>query len=531
MPGAVMQMALVGAADVVLTGSPEISFFKVLNKRYTHYAAESVQMAFKGMADFGKRVTCPITRSGDLVSKIWLQITLPDLANFQIAPTAAATSTVPSIVSARFTSSTTANVVVQAPTTSVADSLYRYVATVTSDDPDASEEVFYSATTTIGITGLAAGMWTYTVTVARQTMEDATTVLSTDDESESVQIIALRWANSVGHALLRNVELQLGGARIDKHESEFYDILSELNLPEEKRAGFERMVGKYRDYDIYDNSFSGSRTLFVPLHFFFCKAPSLSIPIVALAFHEINLSFDFRDWFEVIKSDVPINMLQDTRGATPSMDCKLYAEMYLLDTAERLRFSSMPQEMIIEVCQFHGDHPIIINPEEPNLTRKIALNFSHPVKELIFVYNHSDTYNATLTPSNYPTNGNDYFNVNMPGPDDDDEPITSAYLQINGSNRNEVRPGEYYRLVQPYQSHLRIPNKKIYVYSFSLNADDIQPSGSLNWSRVDQAHLVVTLNPKLATNVGTRGRIRCFGIAYNLLRISSGLGGLAFAGG
>jgi hypothetical protein len=133
-----------------------------------------------------------------------------------------------------------------------------------------------------------------------------------------------------------------------------------------------------------------------------------------------------------------------------------------------------------------------------------------------------------VTAPYYAVEGNDYFNCDMPSPYTSEEPIITAKLQINGSDRIEERPSQYYRLVQPFQHHLRIPNKKVYVYSLSLNADDIQPSGSLNWSRVDQAHLVLKLNPNM---INTRGRVRVFAISYNLLRIASGLGGLAFAGG
>ena len=527
MTGAVMQLALVGAADVIMTGSPEISFFKSLTRRYTHYAAESVQMAFQGTADFGRSVSAPITRSGDLVSKCYLQITLPDLNNFHASVNvalAAPTSTVPAIISARFTSSTTALVTITPPTSSSGS--HRYRVTLSRNNEDGEDEFFSAlSSTTILITALDKTK-SYSVVVNRQLMS-GTSVSSNDSNSASMDIICLKWCNSIGHAIMRSVECQLGGARIDRHVSEFFDIMSELNLPEEKRAGYEQMVGKYANYDLYDNSFS-QRTLFVPLIFFFNKAPSLSIPLVALAFHELKLNFEFRDWTELIKSNIPISTLVDTRGSTPSMECKLYSEMYLLDTEERLRFSSMPQEMIIEVCQFLGDHPIIVDTEEPNLSRKISLNFSHPVKELIFVYNHSSSYNANVTAPYYAVEGNDYFNCDMPSPYASEEPIITAKLQINGSDRIEERPSQYFRLVQPFQHHTRIPNKKVYVYSLSLNADDIQPSGSLNWSRVDQAHLVLTLNPNM---INTRGRVRVFAISYNLLRIASGLGGLAFAGG
>lgn len=503
-----LQLALYGAADIVLTGSPQVTFFKQVYRRYTLFSAEAVAQSFQGTADFGRKVTCPISRSGDLVSNVWLQFTLPDLANFRYDTAQAPSASVPAILSARFTSSTAAAVTIIPPT---GTPLATYTATL-SPANSAGVTQFTSSELRIPITGLSAGTTQYTVTV---------------DGSEPMPIVAIKWCNSVGHALIRSAEIEIGGARIDRHVSEYYDIISEFTLPEEKRAGFETMVGKFPDYDVYDNSFAGARTLFVPLQFFFCRSVGLSLPILALQYHDCKINLDLREYNELIKSDVNVSQLVDARGLPPVLGAELYTSFIYLDVEERRRYVSMPHEMLICQTQFQGDTPIIVDAEDRNLSRKINMNFSHPVKELIWLYNSAASYNSNVAPSQYATLGNDYFNTDLPAPHADEDPIVSARIQFNGHDRISERPSQYFRLVQPYQHHTRIPTKKLYCYSLSLFPEQDQPSGSANFSRLDTAHLCVQLSP----NVPTQGRIRVFANSYNVLRIASGLGGLAFAGG
>lgn len=72
-----MQLVAYGAQDIYLTGNPQITFFKVVYRRHTNFSMESIEQVFNGTADFGKRVTCTISRNGDLIHRVYLQVTLP----------------------------------------------------------------------------------------------------------------------------------------------------------------------------------------------------------------------------------------------------------------------------------------------------------------------------------------------------------------------------------------------------------------------------------------------------------------------
>jgi hypothetical protein len=248
------------------------------------------------------------------------------------------------------------------------------------------------------------------------------------------------------------------------------------------------------------------------------------MPLVALSFHQMKLDFNINSYLNCIKCNYPVTSLVSSAGNPLSMtQMKLYVDYIFLDAPERIRMSEISHEYLVEQLQFQGSEPITA-PSAPNgvTNRKITINFVHPTKALIFVFQSAGAYAQEDA-----VNGNDIFNYSIPG-DEAAEPIEAMTLLINGSERFSARPGAYFRLVQPYQHATRVPSspsKKIYVYSFALNnISDVQPSGSANFSRYDSAQLALTLNPNLPS-----GRLLVFATSWNILRIAAGMGGLAFA--
>jgi len=107
-------------------------------------------------------------------------------------------------------------------------------------------------------------------------------------------------------------------------------------------------------------------------------------------------------------------------------------------------------------------------------------------------------------------------------------PVVTAKLQLNGQDRFSEREGTYFSWVQPYQAHTRNPDEGINVYSFALRPEEHQPSGTCNFSRIDNATLQLVLSN--ATVEGTKtAKVRVYATNYNVLRIMSGMGGLAYS--
>ena len=330
------------------------------------------------------------------------------------------------------------------------------------------------------------------------------------------QVVNVKWCNSVGHALIQSAELELGGSRIDRHVSEWFDIRSELMEKDEKLKGFHDMVGKYATFDMWNDvhSSSGQKTYFVPLVFYSNRSPGMAIPLIALQFHELKLNFEFRPFRELVKAHSYVSFPNE-----PSMtNCKLYVDYIFLDQPERIRYAQIPHEYLIEQIQYHGSEPVVgaDNASAKTLSRKILLNFNHPVKEILWVYSAKDNHTVD------PVHGNSWFDYHIPGKESS-EVFKSFRLQLNGADRFNERPGEYFRKVQPYQHHTRCPLKRVYVYSFALNPEDMQPSGTCNMSRIDSATFNATLHEHIQS-----GKIHIFAVSYNVLRISNGMGGLAF---
>ena len=101
-------------------------------------------------------------------------------------------------------------------------------------------------------------------------------------------------------------------------------------------------------------------------------------------------------------------------------------------------------------------------------------------------------------------------------------PVVTAKLQLNGQDRFSEREGTYFDQVQPYQHHTRAPDTGINVYSFALRPEEHQPSGSCNFSRIDNATLQLVLSN--ATVAGTNtAKVRVYAVNYNVLRVMSGI--------
>jgi hypothetical protein len=200
----------------------------------------------------------------------------------------------------------------------------------------------------------------------------------------------------------------------------------------------------------------------------------------------------------------------------------LWVDYIFLDTDERRRFAQLSHEYLIEQLQFTGADTISASAAGSTSLRSVRMNFNHPCKELIWVVKP----NSTATDS---SGAAPYWNnfTNRSGDNQyvlSSNPVTSAKIQLNGNDRFTERSGNYFTLVQPYQHHEYTPDlfhNGINVYSFAIKPEEHQPSGTLNMSRIDTAVL------SLASSVA--GTIYIFTVNYNVLRILSGMGGLAYS--
>lgn len=511
------QLALIGEQDLFLSGNPTHTLWSSVWKRSTLFSMESINQPFNGDASLGRKCNVVISRSGDLLHTIYLQLQVPDLSDFSINRQAVPEQNRAVIVSARWTSASSARVKYLVPTDGISSDFEPIV--TDGDGLVVSDvEVTESGFNTMIITGLDKSK-TYTVQINR---------VVDSSVSEPERIVCLRWSNALGNAMLRKVSLHIGGTMISEATGEYYDIANELEMTNEKFEAYSRLIGKFPEYDLFDNSIEGGTTLFVPINMTFFKEASSAIPLISLAFHQVQLFFDFRSYSELIKSDVNIVSLMNTNGKTPESDfnIELYSTFIYLSQPERQRFLAQDQKL---EYLFHDiqaiDVPLIVNSNSTNLNKKINFVFNNPCVELLWTYTKAERYNNSISTEEYCTKGNDYFRYDIDG---STEIFDYANLQINGVDRQSRRPGLYYKQMEPYLRHSRTSLKDIFCFSFALQPENLQPSGSLNFSRVERSDLLLTLNSKFLEGVHS-GKITIFSKSLNILRIENGLAGVLFA--
>ena len=417
MGGGLLQLVAYGAQDVYLTGNPQITFFKVVYRRHTNFAIEAIQQTFNGNPGYGNTVNCQISRNGDLINRMYLQVDVP------------------------------------------------------------------------AITGTAES-----------------------------------YVNYLGLRLLKSVVIEIGGQQIDKHYSDWMYIWNELSLPTGKRYAYDKMVGA----DTGDTTTS-TTTLYVPLEFWFCRNVGLALPLIALQYHEVKVKIEFEQLSNcIVKSDGSTGA--DTGNFSELKDISLWVDYIFLDTDERRRFAQLSHEYLIEQLQFTGTETLGTG------STRVKLNFNHPCKELVWVAKAKGTTYRNARWYDYSDMDVKDDNAVVPN-DKAKNPFEDAILQLNGNDRFAIRKGSYFNLVQPYQHHTNVTaNPGINVYSFALKPEDHQPSGTLNMSRIDTATLMVTTVDKMQTNTGRSSSrtmdysgINIYAVNYNVLRILSGMGGLAYS--
>ncbi len=644
-----MQLVAYGAQDVYLTGNPQITFWKVTYRRYTNFAVESIEQTFNGQADFGRRVTCTISRNGDLASATYLQVTLPTVQTGSVpvpdglagGPNAGTNPPQNLFVAAQGT-------VPALPTHA------RWL-----DYP--GENIIHSVDVEVGGQRIDRhyGDWMH--------IWNQLTIPAAKEQG---------YMQMVGNTTALTYIATACGSAIDGPCSTGADTCGIGCVP---RTALPQT------------------TLYVPLQFWFCQNPGLAIPLIALQYHEVKivLDFNFLDqmlWATAMTVDSPQGQQVGGTGAagyfakhenTYNTLCltsaSLYVDYVFLDTDERRRMAQSPHEYLIEQLQFTGDQSV------GSSANKIQLSFNHPVKELIWVvqphcnvdycasfqadaqqnqlygaqpFNYTDgldglprnawnyrldhaglaypdsdgiaglpnsffdarfigctgpycSYSAMdfnqatspplmmtgiaagagTTPSSqyidatvtssgsgipFAVTPNDRHSTNqdlmtqamysssdptMPGSACSscsisacpsllcspgaavgavvvkssrdmscwgENPMVTGKLLLNGQDRFSERLGSYFDLVQPFQHHTRTPDTGINVYSFALKPEEHQPSGTCNFSRIDNASLSIVVSANTVRAGGT-ANVRVYATNYNIFRVMSGMGGLAYS--
>ena len=353
------------------------------------------------------------------------------------------------------------------------------------------------------------------------------------------------WVNGVGNALVKSVSLKIGSMEIDKHYSEWLDIWGELNVSSDKKEAYNSMVGNTYPSDDTDPETVKSKhpiTLYVPLRFWFNTNPGLALPLIALQYHKVTLHLELEEAKNLIRSDVDITTPKDNLGNDLKIiSCNLLIDYIYLDTDERRRFTQVSHEYLIETLQYSS----VVIPKNTTDTT-LELKFNNPIKYITWVVQNTNFTKSETGQGNSDTkrknSGNQKLRYScMANINGEYETFKNAKIQMNGYDRITERNAYYFRVIQNSQFMKCSTSKYIYSYSFALNPGKHQPSGTCNFSRLNDANLFIQFDnttPSLNKTstpsyymgqISEEVEVKIFAVNYNILRVMEGSAGLAYA--
>ena len=581
-----MQLVSYGAQDFYLTGKTQITFLKVTYRRYTNFAIESIEQTFNGQADFGRRVTCTISRNGDLAYRTYLQVTLPEIN--QLMGNAVTLSAQSRSVYARWLDFPGEQLIAQVEVEIGGQRIDRQYGdwmhiwnqlTMTAEQQrgyfkmigNTTQLTFITDPSFAEVDGPCDSIAPRQVCAPRNALPESTLYIPLQfwfctNPGLALPLIALQY---------HEVKINLDIRPIDEC------LWAVTSLSCNNQQGFNAAG--------HNNSAAHQYPVGTPV-------------VATIAYNQSLVA------------------------------ASLYVDYVFLDTDERRRFAQNPHEYLITQLQFTGDESV------GSSSNKIKLNFNHPVKELIWVvqpdrnvdycssllcdatlfkvlgaqsFNYTDAIDALpnaihafggpkeidgansyidarglfqdagamdeYVPGNFTGywHGGVYNNalneVNFGGPAVNlgptqtaataadllaqypdlantashnggstvsdagtfvmteasldmhcwgQNPVVVAKLQLNGQDRFSEREGTYFSWVQPYQAHTRCPDEGINVYSFALRPEEHQPSGTCNFSRIDNATLQLVLSNATVEGTNT-AKVRVYATNYNVKNLSA----------
>ncbi len=465
MAGGLLQLVAIGVQDLFITGNPQISLFKVVYKRHTNFSMESSRQTFDGQANFGQFITCKLSRDGDLLHRVFVEVDLPKLESQN--------GTTISWVNA------------------IGHALIEQVDLYIGEN----------------LIDRHYGEW---LEIWSELALD-----SSKRDGYNNMVSKYESFTSVTGSLTLFIPLQFWfcrnpGLALPLISLQYHDI---------------KIIIKFRDFNQLwtfgpNSNYTVTKTGTTVTSTYGPDFDSQDIgKIISLEDGTTDTFVSITGIKQVVVSSSGTKNTQriyTKPNDQPKIDysileTRIYADYIYLDTFERKFFATNKHEYLIEQLQFDSD----TNYQKGQRFLKVPLSFNLPMKELIWV--------SQLAKYKEDNDLFNFSNTNDPNAVQSD-PIQKAIILFNGTERFDERVAGYFRLVQPFSHHTRCPSSYIYVYSFAMAPEKHQPSGTANFSMLNTVDLRLTYDATIPDS-----NIRVYGVNYNVLRIQSGMGGLLYA--
>jgi hypothetical protein len=520
-----MQLVSYGAQDIYISGNPQITFWKILYKRHTNFAMESIEVTFNGQADFNKRVTAVINRNADLMYKTYVQVVLPQVA---LAGSGRATGNGASLSAFRWVNYIGHRMIKQVEVEIGGQRIDRQY----GDWMQIWTQLSTEAGSTAALDSLVGN--THDLVLLKKSTG---TALDGTCSAEELTLSCVPRAGCPAKTLY--VPLQFWfcrnpGVAIPLIALQYHEV--RINV----------------DFETWENCvYAEGVTAGTPV-----RPDALSIAAASLYIDYVYLDTEERRRFAQQSHEYLIEQVQFT-GAESITSSSNKVQLNFNHPVKEL-FWVVQRDSFVD-CSFQGWISSVggqqpFNYSDDFSTEGIIMSL---LTQGSGVASPSGTLplGGTNTQLQVPGEGTTIFpgQVSLSGSQgqsldfdagvnyllakvildsgvrcEGKNPVEVCKLQLNGQDRFTEREGSYFDRVQPYQHHCRTPSTGINCYSFALRPEEHQPSGTCNFSRIDKATLQLTVSLSTVTGFRT-AQVRVYALNYNVLRVMSGMGGLAYS--
>ena len=531
MAGALMQLVAYGAQDVFLTGTPEITFWKVSYRRHTNFAMESIEQTFSGQADFGRRVTCTISRNGDLCYRTYLQVTLPEINQNMGATSGEA-------VYARWLDFIGEQLVAQVEVEIGGQRIDRQYGdwmhvwnqlTQSSEQQRGYYQMIGNTTQLTYITDpsfadvsgpCSAAGGPSQVCAPRNALPETTLYIPLNfwfcnNPGLALPLIALQY-----HEVKINIDFRPIGECLWAVKS-----LAATAGNQQTSAAYQQSLvaaSLYIDYIFLDTD-ERRKMAQNPHEYLIEQLQFTGDESVGSSSNKIKLNFNHpcKELVWVVQPDANVDYCSSLEGGQT---------LYKTLGAQPFNYTDAIDALPNAVHAFGG--PAETSGANAFITSGGLFQDPGAMGAETAGEQWGGVFNADAgaTDGSYVSDAGTFvlaetaLDMHCWG----ENPVVTAKLQLNGQDRFSEREGSYFDVVQPFQHHTRAPDSGINVYSFALRPEEHQPSGSCNFSRIDNATLQLVLSSATVGGTAT-AKVRVYATSYNILRIMSGMAGVAYS--
>jgi len=638
MGGGLLQIVSSTNEDLFITSKPQITFFKLVFYRYTNFSIETLEEFFDGAPDFGENVTCTLAKTGDLIHHMYLKIDLPEvqipiLNESTIHPNNKTfvndTTLQYNEVNQNFTNYKIyikyfyilwrllwkEAISIAGNYNSVKDIINQYKKSdnwieynkynniysnvyikknnsyinfdiVYMFDRSLKTEYEFSNLSILKNNEFKDKLKTFLITYRENTvlynnqLFNELTKIKNIIDTEKIDYYRFSWLPKIGLRLIDSIDISIGGQVIDRLNSDMLNIWYELTVSPNQINTFNNIIGNIPKLNTYNTNKKESYSLYIPLPFWFSKYTGISLPALALRYHDIQVNLKLKELSECCMVETIENKLSDNININEHisiLNASLYIDYVYIEQEERKKFGRNSLEYLIDQHQYLPVNNInstninqllyFVNPIKellwtcqskvwdryefvkiykftaitnlPNGKIKLIIGNKHLIKkdDNVRICNskyYNNTYKVINTDETSVTINsdyiiNDYGYVEIINTMFSENTIDTLTITFNSTERISARDGMYYNLIQPWKHHSNIPSPGIYLFSFAINPEDYQPSGSCNMGLLDANQAFININPTFFEFMDKNVFINFYARSINILKITEGMASLAFS--